>query len=113
MDRILYINKSIGVHTDEIDAEPDNINESVEMVDDHDAVESTALKGTCISCMSQLSDIILLPCFDIVICSKCWQETKTNHERDCESMYKKKREEISGGKKEGAMSVLQPNRNGG
>lgn len=89
LDRILYISKP-----DEFERERDvqealDVSMNASIVSNEPEIETNAPKGICISCKSRHCDIILMPCFDIVVCSQCWTELKTNHETNCEIKYKK------------------------
>lgn len=50
--------------------------------------QQNSTKGMCISCLATQCDIILLPCFHIVICSVCWKSQVETHEKHCEITYK-------------------------
>lgn len=52
------------------------------------------LKGLCIACRSAQCDIILTPCFDIVVCSKCWSGMVDDHKKQCEIIYKKNKRKL-------------------
>lgn len=57
-------------------------------------------KGTCISCRSAQCDIILIPCYHIVVCSQCWKSQVESHEQQCRVKFKNnKRKEASEKKK--------------
>lgn len=99
LDRILFINKSI----EKVEFPEDHLdlNESVaETVStEHDASITSAPKGTCISCLSRICDIIFLPCFDIVLCSKCWENERSKHERECDALYRNNARKLTAEKK--------------
>lgn len=67
--------------------------------DDDNTNSPSVPNGTCISCLTRPCDIVLQPCFDIVVCSECWEERKQKHERACEVMYKNNNKKISAEKK--------------
>lgn len=50
-----------------------------------------SIKGKCISCVTKFCDIILIPCFHIVVCSDCWRQKKESHIKQCEILYEKNR----------------------
>lgn len=94
LDQILYITQSIGssetIHITESDQ-----NEITEFEEDDDPTTDGPAKGTCISCLTKMCDIILLPCFHIVVCSQCWNENKTKHEKDCDVRYKSNKRKLA------------------
>lgn len=98
LDRILFINKSIEP-TQPIEEHSEMDDSVVDTASVHDTSTPSAPKGTCISCMSQICDIILLPCFDIVICSKCWDDERKKHERECDVLYKNNKRKLAAEKK--------------
>lgn len=86
LDRMLHISKKTNILEHDLPAdESDKLEESDRIEDDPRAA---AVKGTCISCMTRQCDIILLPCFDIVVCSTCWSDIIKKHETNCEQIYK-------------------------
>lgn len=56
---------------------------------DNDTAGDAVPKGTCIVCLDKICDIILVPCFHIVICSTCWASAKENHIQQCEILFAK------------------------
>lgn len=85
LDRILHITN----HTTEYDRIEDD-----KEIDDSDKVNEPR-KGVCISCREKICDIILLPCFDIVICSSCWLEKQEKHISNCEAIYKDNKRKLA------------------
>lgn len=45
-------------------------------------------KGVCISCRSAQCDIILVPCYHIVVCSKCWNDQAEYHKQQTKILFK-------------------------
>lgn len=58
-------------------------------------VQETPLKGMCISCRSSQCDIILTPCFDIVVCSKCWNDIVNEHVKQSEMTFKNNKRRLA------------------
>lgn len=91
LDRVLYINKPDEFVLEENvqdvlhDESSTSMNFSIETASD----STPAPKGICISCKTRHCDIILLPCFDIVVCSVCWEDLKQKHYTQCEIKHKK------------------------
>lgn len=52
-------------------------------------------KGQCISCRLAQCDIILLPCFHIVVCSDCWKIQVDNHEKQCKIEFKNNKRKLA------------------
>lgn len=88
LDRILYINKPDDFEMEGNNQDDNNVSMTLSEPE-NDADANSPPKGICIACKSRHCDIILLPCFDIVVCSKCWNDIKHNHEAQCEIKYKK------------------------
>lgn len=81
---------------DHFDFESDESNKTVEEVDENEYIDDEAVpKGTCIMCLKNLCDIILLPCFHIVVCSTCWEKTKSTHEKQCDILYSKNKRKLT------------------
>lgn len=107
LDQVLYIIKSIGSLANDIEqvaideSRTDPNNESLEQQEEEfdDPTTDTLPKGTCISCLSKICDIILLPCFHIVVCSKCWKDKRLKHERDCDAIYRSNKKKLSAERK--------------
>lgn len=104
LDRILYIKKAIEYVEPDVVSNNKDTDECVNDLeaDDADGIDSSepnVPEGTCIQCVSQPCDIIMLPCFDIVLCSMCWQEKKTKHERDCDVLHKNNKRKLASEKK--------------
>lgn len=88
MDRIVHIctkqftdlDSNSGTIQSASNSDADEIEEIVAGVPDM-AVDNAPRKGLCISCLTNNCDIILLPCFHTVICSKCWKVKVDAHEK--------------------------------
>lgn len=98
LDRILHIKKAIEYVKPDVEPHDADTDESEnDLETDMNAVDSNSQevpKGTCVQCLSRTCDIIMLPCFDIVVCSMCWQEKKSKHERDCDVIYKNNKRKL-------------------
>lgn len=70
------------------------LDESDQSIDDAQVEQAELPKGTCIVCLKNLCDIILVPCFEIVICSICWAQQKQQHEERCDVLYKKNKRKL-------------------
>lgn len=72
-----------------------NMSEQSEENSNEEAVGQQPVKGTCISCQTAYCDIILVPCFHIVICSKCWSDKISAHEKQCEITFKNNKRKMA------------------
>lgn len=50
-------------------------------------------------CLERRCDIILLPCFEIVVCSQCWQDICAKHINECNEIYKNNKRKLATEKK--------------
>lgn len=58
-------------------------------------VQQLTEKGVCISCRMEQCDIILIPCFHIVVCSNCWKKQVESHENQCKIAYKNNKRKLA------------------
>lgn len=90
---MLHINKSMG--DEEVFSRVcDHIEPSQESIDETVAAEPPVPNGICISCVAVPCDIILVPCYDIVVCSSCWASKVEKHTQNCEVLYKNNKRKL-------------------
>lgn len=90
---MLHINKILD-DEELLSQETDDIEPLPEPTDEMNTSEPTVPNGICISCVAVPCDIILTPCFDIVVCSSCWTQKVEKHKQDCEVLYKNNRRKL-------------------
>lgn len=107
LDRILHINKKI----DTLDENSCSSNDDASSPQTEDGENDSDVScsgddqrpnvpnGTCISCLERRCDIILLPCFEIVVCSQCWQDISAKHINECNEIYKNNKRKLATEKK--------------
>lgn len=105
LDRMVYDSKDDFLLDERLAEKPDfdddndDMNFSLDFPDENVNVNSNPPerniiqppKRTCVDYMQVFYDIILLPCFHIIICSKCWNKNRDNHAVRCSVLYKNKK----------------------
>lgn len=84
LDRILHITKKFNDESGlmAIKAPEENLDTSLNEVD-HEEEPAKQTQGICIACKLNQCQIILVPCFHIVVCKDCWNDRVKAHERQC------------------------------
>lgn len=100
--RILHIaNKFQYVHdllpggneSSSIDSNQDELNGNDATVNDTPAPPKP-VEGMCIACHKRC-EIVLIPCFHIVICSACWDRRASEHVAQCKVLYKDNKKKMN------------------
>lgn len=104
LDRILHITKKFNDESGIMAikaVEEGNPETSLNETDhgEHQNEPEKQTQGICIACKLNQCQIILVPCYHIVICKDCWNDRVKAHERHCGNTYKDKRKKNADMKK--------------
>lgn len=105
LDRILHITKKFNDDgamqiIDSEESEQQNESDQQDESDQEDESDTQISdRGKCIACAIRQCEIILVPCFHIVICSSCWQERVIEHESQCDILFKSNKRKLIAEKK--------------
>lgn len=98
LDRILYIVKPDEFSSDTMDSDQPE-DEEVSILNESSDDSQNTCNGFCIACKIRQCDIILMPCFHIVVCKQCWKENEAKHHETCEALYSKNKRKMEAEKK--------------